>query len=231
MGKLGEYLPCDRMVSLISDDYRLLQVLSRFGIPLGFGDKTIEEVCLDNGVDCTTFLKVVNFINNNHRRPGNSIKLSLDSLLHYLKQSHVYFLQFFLPAIRMKLLEAITMRDSDVSFLILKLFDEYVSGVTEHMKEEEENLFAAAEALSIKSLPKEELPAINKHHAKVGSKLTELKNIILKYCPVHSNANLLNGALYDIYRCEEELTSHCLIEDFLLYPALKQEIAKTGKQD
>ena len=222
MGKTGKYIPQDKMVSLIADDYRLLQVLSRFGIHLGFGDKTIEDVCNDNAVDCNTFLTVVNFIKNDYLLSDEPLSLSLNSLLHYLKQSHIYFLEFCLPAIRRKLLDAITLKDSDVSFLILKLFDEYVDGVAEHMLEEETNLFKTAGNLaSNENMNKEEIPAINKHHLKVGSKLKELKNIIIKYCPAESNANLLNAALYDIYRCEEELTSHCLIEDMLLYPAIK----------
>lgn len=223
----GNYRPKDRMVDLITEDYRFLQVLSRFGIPLGFGDKSIEEVCNTNGVDCKTFLTVVNFINNDSL-PSDDIDLSLSSLLHYLQQSHIYFLEFFLPSIRRKLLDAIKMRDSDVSFLIIKLFDEYVEGVAEHMNEEENNLFKTVNEIYLRQSDKyEEMPATNKHHAKVGTKLKELKNIILKYCPEGPNANLLNAALYDIYRCEEELTSHCMIEDLLLLPAIAAE--KTSK--
>ena len=50
------------MIDLISDNYSLLQVMSRFGLSLGFGDKTVKEVCEMNGVDCPTFLAVVNFM-------------------------------------------------------------------------------------------------------------------------------------------------------------------------
>ncbi len=50
------------MIDLISDNYSLLQVMSRFGLSLGFGDKTVKEVCELNGVDCRTFLIVVNFM-------------------------------------------------------------------------------------------------------------------------------------------------------------------------
>ena len=48
----------DKMESLITANYRLLNMLSRFGISLGVGDKSIEEVCRINGVDCKTFLAV-----------------------------------------------------------------------------------------------------------------------------------------------------------------------------
>lgn len=222
MVKIREYSPGDKMISLIANDYRLLQVLSRFGIPLGFKDKTIKEICEDEGVDCSTFLSVVNFINDpNNPTPDTSL-LSLSSLLHYLKQSHVYFLDFYLPSIRRKLLDGINLKDSDVSFLIIKLFDEYVEGVRAHMEKEEHHLFKLVEAnIDKQQLNDTDVTIYSRHHEEVGTKLKELKNIIIKYCPGDSNANLLNAALYDIYRCEEELGSHCKIEDELLLPALR----------
>lgn len=54
------YLPEQRMCDLVSDRYAVLQVMSRFGIALGFGDKTVAEVCAEHKVDTTTFLAVVN---------------------------------------------------------------------------------------------------------------------------------------------------------------------------
>ena len=44
----------DKMISLIKDNYNLLQSLGSFGINLGFGDKTVDETCKDNGVDTYT---------------------------------------------------------------------------------------------------------------------------------------------------------------------------------
>lgn len=229
MIKIRKYSPEDKMISLIANDYRHLQVLSRFGIPLGFSDKTIKEVCDNEGVDCDTFLTVVNFLNESDDSAPVSIeKLSLKSLLHYLKQSHIYFLDFYLPSIRRKLLDGITLKDSDVSFLIIKLFDEYVESIKEHMEEEEKHLFKQVETLiKNKDFNSETIPVYSNHHEEVGSKLRELKNIIIKYCPPDSSANLLNAALYDIYRCEEELESHCKIEDRLLLPAIQCNRSKS----
>lgn len=218
------YSPEDKMLELISDNYRLIQVMSRFGIPMGFGDKTVEEACRDNSVDCKTFLTVVNFVSGlDDNGTIQETEVSLKALLHYLQQSHIYFLEFCLPAIRRKLIDGITLKDSDVSFLILKLFDEYVSEITSHMLDEEENLFKYVTEL-IKGDVKEKraMTTYSEHHEDVGFKLKELKNIILKYCPPSSKTNLLNAALYDLYRCEEELLSHAHIEDRLLMPAIEK---------
>lgn len=221
MVKNREFQADDKMISLIANDYKFLQVLSRFGIPLGFSDKSIKDVCKDAGVDCQTFLSVVNFLGNDKKSLSDINHLSLQALLHYLKQSHIYFLDFYLPSIRRKLLDGMILKDSDVSFLIIKLFDEYVEIVKAHMEEEETDLFEYVESLiDNRSLKRKDIPVYSQHHSDVSVKLRELKNIILKYCPQDSNANLLNAALYDIYRCEEELESHCKIEDLMLLPAI-----------
>lgn len=54
----------------------------------------------------------------------------------------------------------------------------------------------------------------------VEARLSELKNIIIKYYPAEQNNLLLNSALEDIFSCNKELTNHCMIEDVILIPAI-----------
>ena len=58
------------MISLIRDNYDLLQMLGSFGISLGFGDKTVQETCEDNQVDTYTFqsTEVANMMTTNSSR-------------------------------------------------------------------------------------------------------------------------------------------------------------------
>lgn len=221
MARANIYRPNDRMVDLISDNYFLIQVISRFGIKVGFSDKTVEDVCKDFDVDCNTFLAIVNFISDGNSYIDNLSNISLHSLLIYLKQSHTYFLDYCLPAIRKKLLEGINLSTEDVSFLILKFFDEYTTEVRTHMELEEQGVFMYVnKLLEGKVNEKYQISTYSEHHDQVGDKLKELKNIILKYCPQNADINLLNDALYDIYRCEQELESHCLVEDYIFVPAV-----------
>ena len=57
-----KYHENDPMSDVISDDYRMLQMISRFGITLGFGDQTVAETCRKAGVEVTTFLTIVNYL-------------------------------------------------------------------------------------------------------------------------------------------------------------------------
>lgn len=131
MYRIGRYDADDRMCDLVCDSYPVLLVMSRFGIALGFGDKTIGEVCRDSGVDTGTFLTVVNtHIDGEAPDPG---AVSVGALVGYLRNSHDYFLDFRLPGIRRKLIEAIDCSRNDVAFAILRFFDEYVAEVHKHM--------------------------------------------------------------------------------------------------
>ena len=133
MYKNGGYAGDDRMCDLVCDRYAVLQVMSRFGIALGFGDKTIAEVCAESRVDAATFLAVVNMLMNFGNGAELAGEVSVRSLTDYLHNSHGYFLDFRLPAIRRKLIEAVDCALSDVSFAIMRFFDEYAAEVQRHM--------------------------------------------------------------------------------------------------
>lgn len=134
------------MCDLVCDRYPVLLIMSRFGIALGFGDKTIGEVCLDSGVDTATFLAVVNMHSDDKAPDPETI--SVAALVGYLRNSHVYFLDFRLPAIRRKLIEAIDCSHNDVAFAILRFFDEYVAEVHKHMDYEEQKVFPMSKGCS-----------------------------------------------------------------------------------
>lgn len=210
------------MIDLISDNYSLLQVMSRFGLSLGFGDKTVKEVCEMNHVDYPTFLAVVNFVVEGYSRMDDGgDRISVPALVAYLRQAHIYFLDFCLPGIRRKLIYAIDCSDDDVSYLILKFFDEYMKEVRKHMEYEEQTVFIYVDELLQDKCPKNyKISTFSKHHDSISEKLTELKNILIKYCPDKANKSMLNAALFDIYSCEEELDSHSKVEDYLFVPAI-----------
>ena len=225
MSKKQIYTPTDKMSDIICDNYSLLQVMSRFDLPLGFGDCSVEEVCSSHQVDCQTFLAVVNFINKGYSRSSiPSIGLSVETLMHYLKNAHHYFLDFQLPTIRRKLLEAIDCSmDNEVTFLILKFFDGYVQEVRKHMNYEDMYVFIYVDNL-LKGKKSEEydIQMFIRHHEHIDEKLTELKNSIIKYYPANKNAYLMNAVLFDIFNCEKDLAAHNEVENRLFVPAVLQ---------
>lgn len=196
-------------------DNQVLQLIHRFGIPLGVSDKSISSICRENGVDCTTLLAVVNFAINHEYQKSNKIDIS--TLRQYLENAHTYFMDFQLPRIRQMLLEAINLagNDNKIPLLIIRFYDEYVEEIRAHIQHENEFAF-------------EFHPTDDQH---IAAKAIELKNLIIKYYPHNDKATLqsqeqnrlLYAVLHDIYHFENELALHCAIEDEIMLPALAIE--------
>lgn len=226
------YEASDKMISLIRDNYNLLQSLGSFGISLGFGDKTVKQVCDDQNVDTNTFLAVVNFTINGYREMDDVSRLSVPTLLQYLKASHDYFIGFQLPFIRKELVDALDENDN-LARLILKLYDEYSRSVTQHMKYEEKTVFPYVESLiASKPMANYAIDMYSKHHGQESTKLRELKSIIIKYFPGDClRNNQLSATLYDIYNNEEWLALHAEVEDNIFIPAIKYLEEKSRQSD
>ena len=210
------------MIDLIRDNYNVLQALGSFGINLGFGDKTVEEVCKDNGVDCRTFLIVVNFLVNGYFRDEELEYVNVGSLLHYLQANHKYYLDFQLPFMRKELSDSLN-PDGRVDKLIMDFYDAYAAEVRKHMKYEEDRLFPYINSL-LEGMRDEayNIDAYAKHHGMADVKLKELKNIIIKYLPGDSlRNNMLTATLYDLYNNEEWLQLHAKVENEILVPVIK----------
>ena len=232
MKNLKIYEADDKMISLIKDNYDLLQSLGSFGINLGFGDKTVREICEDNGVDTYTFLAVVNLTINGYSNFDNDEHLSVPTLLHYLEASHVYYLDFQLPFIRRELEESIDMEDS-LGRLIMKLYDEYAREISKHMTFEKTTLFPYVNALLEGRSPSDySIETFSRNHEEPSEKLKELKILIIKYMPSDARRNnQLMATLHDIYNNEEWLSLHSQVEDKIFVPAIRRLEQQTRQND
>ena len=175
---------------------------------------------------------MVNYTINGYRDYDDADRLSIPTLLQYLKASHAYYLDFQLPFIRKALTDALDENDN-LARLIMKLYDEYAHSIRNHMQYEEKTVFPYVEALGQGNAPTNyDIETFSKHHNQTDQKLKELKNIIIKYLPsdgLHNNQ--LSAALYDIYNCEQWLMEHAEVEDEILIPAIRRLEMKSKQSD
>ncbi len=213
------------MNELIKEDSSLLLTITRFGFSLGFGDKTVKEVCTESGVDEKTFLAVVNFISDGYKEEYiNHEEISIDSVVLYLRNGHDFFLGFKLPLIRNKLIEAIDscINEEPFRMMIMKFYNNYVSEVEKHMNYEDEVVFPyALNLLEGKKNPRYNIAVFEKNHENIDSKLSDLKNILIKYFPAQQPNFLLNEVLFDLSACEKDLEKHNRVEDFFFVPIIE----------
>ena len=221
----GKYAANQRMNDIIADNPTLLLAVSRFGLPLGFHNRTVREVCEAHGVDTDTFVTVINFLAERYYGLDNGhAGLRLDCLIGFLRNGHRYFLDFKLPDIRAKLVRAIEANEAGAAYrdVFLRFFDEYVEEVDSHMRYEDEVAFPYVLGLLQGHKPAGyDVHVFEERHNQIDQKMLDLKNILIKYYPSEGNSFLLTDLLIDILGCGAELTGHNRVEDYLLIPAVE----------
>lgn len=214
-----------KMSDLIDADYRLLLLLYRLNISLGFGDKSLNEVCKENNFDTNCFLFLANYqTNKSIMNVAEEFEaLPLEPFLHYLNCSHSYFLERRLPNIRRKLELVFSASEQKLQNVILNFFDKYMKEVRKHMEYEDEVVFPY-----IYSLLKHDrsiaysINIFEERHNDIEGKMSDLKQILLKYVPSTIDQMLLVNILTELYMSEEELDTHTTIEDNLVIPRVKR---------
>lgn len=221
-----------RMSDLIDANYNLLLLLYRLNISLGFGDKSVETVCKENNFDTDCFLFLANYQAN---KAITHIQETFDALpiepfLYYLKSSHSYFLEKRLPNIRRKLELVLEPAEKKLKGIILNFFDNYTKEVREHMEYEDEIVFPYIRALVNRTEGMSySINIFEERHNDIEEKMTDLKQILLKYITSSADQLLIINILMELYLSEEELTAHTFIEDNLVIPRVK-EIEKNLKK-
>lgn len=216
---------------LLCENFPLLLIVTRYGIPLGFGEKTVGQVCKEYGLDTNTLLIILNLSIGLIDRPSRDqlASIRLDSLIRYLSNSHAYFLDYRLPELRQRLLSAISNCPQEVAIVIRNFYDEYVEEVRKHMSYEEKTVFPYA--LKLEAGERDEhysISIFSKRHDHIELKIIELKNLLIRYYPAPGGFDL-NNVLHEIFSSEYELAAHNLIEDNVFIPyiiALEQQVAK-----
>ena len=116
-----------RLSDLITAHPSLLTLLNRLGISLGFGDRSIADVCEQSGVDTGFFLLICNVYTFNNYVPSTAAILGTDmmGLVPYLEKSHRYYVDKRLPHIE-RHLDAIARKLSGrIGQVFISFFKEY----------------------------------------------------------------------------------------------------------
>ncbi len=239
------YNESDNLSAMVTAQPELLLTLSHFGIPMGFGDKTIAQVCAEHGVNPKFFLLICQVYSNDSHLPSQREIMStpMDGLVPYLLRSHDYYLNRRLPHIGHHLEKIADMLPARAGKAIKQFFNAYVDEVREHFAHEEETVYPHINRLLNRdSLDSFSIKSYLDTHDNLEDKLSDLVQIIFKYLPAspchedcHTLPSSLEGELrnttgdddaidmiFDILQLSHDLRKHSLIEDKILGPYVKQ---------
>nr|MBD5376363.1 hemerythrin domain-containing protein [Bacteroides sp.] len=219
----------DTMVDLVTEDYNILPVLSRFSLPLGVGSLTIGELCESQGISTDVFLLIVNFLLSGNIDSKMLLNAPVTGVVDFLHNSHNYFLNYKFPHIRANLLEALDVDHPDVNPIIVNFFDDLVRHVNDHFRYEETTVWPYVRALAEGKKTDYRISTFSRQHDdEISRTLNELKNIILRYYNT-SKPDKMYDVLVDIFNVEEDLESHNVIENEILVPLVAAAEKRQGR--
>ena len=210
-----------RLSDLITAHPSLLTLLNRLGISLGFGDRSIADVCEASGVDTSFFLLICNVYTFNNYIPSTPTILGTDmnGLVPYLEKSHKYYVDKRLPHIE-RHLDAIAHKlGGRIGKVFISFFQEYKQEVEEHFGHEERDVFPHIRALMAGERDTTYSIGMFLHtHSDIEGKLDDLLNIVFKYLPPQVDDDNVMDVVYDILRLREDLKKHTFIEEKIMVP-------------
>ena len=206
------------MADMIASNYDLILMLPRFGIPLGFGDKSVKDVCRDYNVDENFFLTVCNIYSFDDYRPDAEEVSAIDTRLvvDHLQASHRYYIDERLPHLQRHLDHIADSAGEQQSTVLKKYFADYCREVRDHVRREERNLRDLAEGLDDGRRTVGE--RYQHSHDNIKDKLSDLTQIILKYIPGERLNEEMMELVFDIMQLSRDLEKHAEIEEMLLTP-------------
>ncbi len=226
-----------KMADIIHLDYRLIPIIGRFGIEYGFGNKTVSEVCEDYAINTSFFIEIINSYHNHDYFPQEQLQNFKASLIiKYLSNTHTYYLNVKLPEIESyisQIKQEVTVDNRKNIDLLSDFFAEYKIELINHLNREDTDVFPYVELLEkaiesncisddvLQIIESKPIDQYANNHENVELKLSDLKNLIIRYLPPLVCKDVCQKLLFELFRLESDLEDHTRIEDKVLVPKVK----------
>ena len=238
-----------KLTDLIEENYVYASVLFYFGIEFyEYSEQTLEEVCLEKGMDLQTMRKALEQVNNKGEEHDlKLISYPIDLIIEYLRHSHYLFIKRQLPFLANLINTIETPHPNYVQIVkdLKLIFPVFVEDFIHHIYEEEDTLFTYINTLHY---------AIKKKYRHGELHYTMEKNTIQKFAiehEVHDDEMLGIRHIVNEYECDErtpqnikvlfaamqkfekDLIVHAKIENEVLFPKammLEKEIKKMMRE-
>lgn len=226
------FTPQMKLADLIHTDYRLLLLLPRFGLNLGFGNKSVQECCNEHQISDKLFIMICNVYTSSHYLPSEEElnQVDINQLLSYLKRSHSYYLDNRLLTIQNQLTLISEHEGIQQKKILNRFFEEYKREVIHHFEYEEKTVFPYISAMKTEiNRNSYSIEIFEQNHTNIEDKLNDLKNIVIKYLPDKALLSEKTNMLFNIFSLEEDLCKHAFIEDKILIPLVQKQEKRYDK--
>uniref|UniRef100_S0DGE1 Putative transcriptional regulator n=1 Tax=termite gut metagenome TaxID=433724 RepID=S0DGE1_9ZZZZ len=208
-----------KMADVVLTNSRLFSILPYFGIELGFGEKSVRQVCAERGVSAPLVLLVCNIytFDDWSPEPGQLRQVPVEGIVDYLERSHRDYLEVRMPRITDAVLGL-------AGEIVGSFFEKYRQEVVAHFRYEEEVVFPYIRQLldGGKGKPDYRISEYESNHSDIDAALEDLKNIIIKYLPREYTLARCHPVLVELFEFEFDLRKHTRLEDDVLIPLVQR---------
>lgn len=233
-----------KLGDVIQRDYLLLSVVNRFGIRLGFGDKTIKEICEETQIHPDFFIAILNTFSSERYFSEKKLKaFPVLQIVDYLQKTHEYYRNIELKIIDLHLAVLLESgKDNAGLKLVSRFYDNYKTELLAHLKREDDRTFPYIRKLVAMKEAGQRIDAASEsqdaysirvfkcEHDNVDEKLFDLKNIIIKYLHDDYDQSSCNAFIFELFKLEKDLIEHTRLEDKILIPMV-EDLEKELKVD
>lgn len=190
------------MADVLAVHNELIPVLNRFGIRIGVGEKTVQEICLEHHLNPDLILTVLNVYLDDTYLPESSLTLfDAEPIADYFRHTVENYLHALVPNIEVHLNALIATAGTENKELgmLRMLFLKFKERMTNYLQKNAEY--------------SDDFP---------DDLLHDLKNILIKHLSVEHNQNLSYAVIFSLHSFEKDLAAHNRLRNKVLQPKLNE---------
>ncbi|MDL2208538.1 helix-turn-helix transcriptional regulator [Parabacteroides sp. OttesenSCG-928-O15] len=216
-----------QMSEVVEEYPSLIPVLNRFGIRLGLGDKPVDTICKENGLDTDFVLTVINTFLNEEYFPEKKLRtFHTSQIIDYLTKTNLYYERYQLPNIERHLNSFISISNPENPTLLLigKFFNSFKDELKTRIAHDKEKWFPYCLQLSRQLAPMSEEGELlrlrnegNEEDA-IEALLFDLKSIMVRHLSGDYDDNLCYAVIFGVSSLEKDIKQHNRIRYRILMP-------------
>lgn len=218
----------------VAGDYRTSKVFEKYGIDFCCGGKVaLSAVCREKGLDAEAILREIEEVKSTPLDRGRNYSAwELSFLADYIVNTHHAWLRENMEQIAVyarKVAEVHGANHPEV-IEISRIFDGIVTGMTAHLREEEEVFFPAVKSISaarkagsepdVKDLAviRDSLEKLDAEHNQIGEAVHEIRRLSRDYAVPADACNTYMVTYRKLREFEDDLHKHVHLENNILFP-------------
>ncbi|MDD3567287.1 MAG: hemerythrin domain-containing protein [Bacteroidales bacterium] len=221
-----------KLAEVVQSDFNTLNVINRFGVKLGFGEKSVAKVCAEYGINTDFFLEILNAFHDPNYFPQKHLqRFSVAEIVEYLRKTHRSYIDEDIPFIE-ELMNRMLEDCENPSQIkpIVKFFNDYKTELFSHLHWEDRDIFpynlAVEKAYAngngapavLEAMQKYSMTNFLEEHDDIESKLYDINTLFIKYVPPVSNQMVCVRILKEFSLLQKDINNHARIEEKVLAP-------------